>query len=239
MRRRRQSKLILIAALCVSVLGLTLGFAAFSNSLTISSSANVSPEETDFNINVYGIGPGQGLGGYPPLNMYNSTTESEPVKGLNTSPAAISATTAKITDAGKSITISDLKAVLSEPEQSADYFFLIKNEGQYDAYLDLTESFETFSLPQYGTCTPGSDATEDLVTATCDYINLYNILESSDGAGYSGGEYVEIPKGDYLKLNIHIYYDNNQGASTPRADGEFSVDFEDLVLNFTSVPPES
>ena len=41
MKRERQAKWVSIIALCISVLGLTLGFAAFSNTLTISSSATV------------------------------------------------------------------------------------------------------------------------------------------------------------------------------------------------------
>lgn len=239
MRRNRQSKKILLIALCLSVIGLTLGFAAFSNALTISSSAKVSPEETDFNINIYGIENWNGISGYPHLEMYTSPTISVPLKGLNLSPGAQSATTAKITDSGKSITISDLSAVLVEPGQSADYFFIIKNEGKYDVYLDLTETFDVFSYPQFGTCTPGEETSADLVTKACDYINLYNFLETSDGLGITGGEYITIPKGDYLKLDIQLsYYQDQYGTVVPRADGEFTVDFEDLVLTFTSVPPE-
>ena len=41
---------MVIVALCVAALCLTLGFAAFSNTLTISSSATVTPEEADFKI---------------------------------------------------------------------------------------------------------------------------------------------------------------------------------------------
>ena len=45
----------MIAALCISVVGLTLGFAAFSNVLTISSGATVSPDRSDFKLVAYGI----------------------------------------------------------------------------------------------------------------------------------------------------------------------------------------
>ena len=55
MERNRQTKVIAIVALCVAVVGLTLGFAAFSNTLTISSSATVTPNESDFKLTVYGI----------------------------------------------------------------------------------------------------------------------------------------------------------------------------------------
>ena len=55
MKQNKQSKLVAILALCVSVVGLTLGFAAFSNTLTISSSATVKPDQKDFKIVAYGI----------------------------------------------------------------------------------------------------------------------------------------------------------------------------------------
>ena len=54
MEKNKKTKTLAIIALIISILGLTLGFAAFSNTLTISSSATVSPDESDFNINVYG-----------------------------------------------------------------------------------------------------------------------------------------------------------------------------------------
>ena len=51
MEKSRTSKIIAVVALVVAVLGLSLGFAAFSNTLTISSSATVSPDSGDFDIN--------------------------------------------------------------------------------------------------------------------------------------------------------------------------------------------
>ena len=55
MRRRQKTKTVAIIALTISVLGLTLGFAAFSNVLTISSSATVTPNESDFKLQLYGM----------------------------------------------------------------------------------------------------------------------------------------------------------------------------------------
>jgi hypothetical protein len=46
----RNSKVIAIVALCIGVVGLSLGFAAFSNTLTISSSATVAPDASTFNV---------------------------------------------------------------------------------------------------------------------------------------------------------------------------------------------
>ena len=67
MKRNRQAKIVAILSLCVSVVGLTLGFAAFSNTLTISSSTTVSPDESDFKLVLYGL-PG---GNYDEIDEYD------------------------------------------------------------------------------------------------------------------------------------------------------------------------
>ena len=85
MRKKRQSKILAIIALCISVLGLTLGFAAFSKTLAISLSATVSPDSSDFKLVMYGlpnkitdrsldiISPQ-----YRDVNAYTSTTTEGP-----------------------------------------------------------------------------------------------------------------------------------------------------------------
>ena len=212
----------------------TLGFAAFSNTLTISSSATVSPDSSDFNINVYGIEDWQECRGNPYLELYTSSEISNPIRGLNNGLAAISATTAKIADNGKSITISDINVGLSGPSQSASYFFIIKNEGEYDAYLDLTEVTEEIAFPINGECTASENASPELVTKACEYVRMYRFLEDSSGIGRNEGEYLKISKGDYMELEIYITYED---YADTRADGDFTVAFEDYTLNFTSTPP--
>ena len=48
LEKNRGSRVIAIIALIVAVLGLTIGFAAFSSTLNISSSANVKPNAETF-----------------------------------------------------------------------------------------------------------------------------------------------------------------------------------------------
>ena len=51
MERDRSAKIIAIVALCIAIVGLSIGFAAFSSNLTISSSANVKPDPSSFDVN--------------------------------------------------------------------------------------------------------------------------------------------------------------------------------------------
>ena len=50
MERDRRARIIAIAALLLGVVGLSLGFAAFSNTLTIQSSAEVTVNSDVFNV---------------------------------------------------------------------------------------------------------------------------------------------------------------------------------------------
>ena len=83
MEKGRKIKILSIIALVVSIIGMTLGFAAFSSTLTISSSASVTPNASDFNFVVYGIGDDveyEAIGVDIPLdsNLYSSTVSSKP-----------------------------------------------------------------------------------------------------------------------------------------------------------------
>lgn len=227
MNKDKRSRIVAILALFVSIVGLTLGFAAFSNTLTISSSATVSPDSSDFNINAYGIE--NWTTDYPTYDMFTSNSISKPrLEGSK------SATTAKISDNGKAITISDLSVEMVEPNNDVIYSFLIKNEGEYTAYLDTTLFDEMYSSGVGGQCTPGKDATKELVDGACDYISMTSWLEGSDGATISSTGDYELAKGDYIVLTIVIGYSDVDGVV--RADGDFSVAFDDMNLSFTSVP---
>ena len=242
MRQNRQSKVVAILALCVSVVGLTLGFAAFSNTLTISSSATVSPDETDFNINVYGITDFKGtiITGTissPPVEFFTSETTSVANK-YSSSDLALTASDSKITDNGKSITISDINVGLTEPGQFVSYYYMIKNEGEYDVYLDLnkydTEEMVIGGYQIEGTCTAGEGTSETLVNEACPYVILTNDLHRYDyGELYANGYYVQMKKGEYIILQRTIKYE----STNKLADGAFYVAFEDLTLEFTSNPP--
>ena len=55
MEKQRQMKLLSIVTLVVAIIGMTLGFAAFSTTLSISSSATVTPTSEDFKISLYNV----------------------------------------------------------------------------------------------------------------------------------------------------------------------------------------
>ena len=236
MEKEKNDRILVIVSLIVAIITLTVGFAAFSNTLIISSGATVTPDAADFDINVYGISSRDSYDGdLMNLNLYDSPTFSKPIPF--TSEVA---TDAKISDNGKNVTISDLSVQLKKPGDGVQYIFLVKNEGQYDAYLTSDSLIKLFNEGIDHTCVAGPDATGDLVDRACDYISFAGYAIDSDFNDnlsdlMNYGSY-KFSKGGYFFLQLDIYYENVDGVV--RADGDFSVDFDDIVLDFSSVPPE-
>ena len=105
MERDRSAKIIAIVALCVAVAGLSIGFAAFSNDLTIKSNASVTPNPNDFDVNF-------------------SSQDGSEVAGTVTGVGTNSATAENATiDNSNSPTITGLKANFTEPGQKVTYSF--------------------------------------------------------------------------------------------------------------------
>ena len=229
MKQNRQSKIVAIVALCISVLGLTLGFAAFSNTLTISSSATVSPDEADFKITVLGLNQGAFKDGDSigdvifDLNNYNQTSSYPKVNydRVTATPAVID---------NENLTLKNLSASLIKDDDSAVYYFVLRNDGEYDAYFDVASLSDLYE-GKTGTCTPAAGTSADLVNQTCSSIKLQMMLASDDGEiDMSTVDKYEIKKGDYIYLVVGVRYD----SATVYADGDFSVSFEDLKLEFST-----
>ena len=221
----KNSKVIAIAALLVAVVGLSIGFAAFSNTLKISSGATVTPDSDTFKV------------------RFSSKSDS-----LDASAVAGSAVTGEGYEAGATATaatidndateqvgdatvtvpkITNLKAQFTKPGQAVKYTFYARNEGEYVAYLNsITFGEKACAAVEGG----GADATK--VTAACGDITL---TVSVGGTNYTstndaitaqtiavGGNHEIIVTIDYAKGNSPV-------------DGPFTVTFDDVALVYSSV----
>ena len=233
MTKERRSKILTIVALALTLVALTLGFAAFSTTLNISSNATVSPNESDFKITIYGMKDEETANEFAEsgsLSFENlSTTISVPPKSNFN---GVSGTTALIDNSTH--TISNISVELVEPATEQPYFFLVRNEGEYDAYLDLSnyeDSEDGYALVNAGTCIAGPETTESLMNAACPYINNVMFIETSSNEPIKTGQTIlEIPKGEYIKLGFAIGYVETEN----RVDGPFTVSFQDIKLNFST-----
>ncbi len=205
-------RIIAIVALLLGVVGVTLGYAAFSNTLTISSSAEVRPDPSAFNVD---------------FSTSSSSVVADPiVPTLNPATDGPTATNGVINNANAP-TATNLKATFTEPGQEVTYSFYAYNAGEYIAYLNSI----VFSGTK--TCTGKSGTTQALVDTACNGINLSVKVGSeavtstsiasiaSHSLGINGAEEIEVT----------ISYDAGSG----RADGDFDVTLPDIVLTYDSV----
>ena len=143
MKNSNGMKMLVIAALIVGVLALSLGFAAFSNTLTIKSSATVNPLSSNFNVSL------------SKSNSSATTGQVTPsVNGGIGSNATLTATT-----------ISGLKATFTNAGQSVTYSFYAYNGGSFDAYLNSVSIGSK-------TCTAVSGTNQSYVDDACEGISI-------------------------------------------------------------------
>ncbi len=219
MERNRKVKIIIMITLMVAITAMSLGFAAFSATLNISSSASVSPNSDDFKVVLS-----------PDVDRYydwdfDAWLDGETINGAILSPGSLSWGY-----------VSNINAAFSKPNQSVIYTFYIHNIGEYDAYLKSVNISNVSEKNTWKSCaastTDSTKATDSLVQAACTGIDLsikINDVNYAVNEGNLAG--VKLAKGDVATAVLTISY--VEGSSL--ADGPFNVTFGDLSLEFSTV----
>ena len=216
MEKQRNGQYLAIVALIIGVVGLSIGFSAFSNVLKIQASADVSPDASTFNVDF-------------------SSSQTEVLANEITpvvTPASITATAAVI-DNTSVPTISNLSASFKEPGQKAVYEFYAFNAGELAAYLKSIVYENVTDSQATKVCTAKEGTTDALVQKACDGISVSVKVgdEAVVTSGKSGITGHELAKGVGEKVVVTIEYQ----ADASRADGDFTVKFGDISLNYSSV----
>ena len=108
MEKNRTGQIVTIIALIVGVVGLSIGFAAFSSALNIQASANVKPDSNTMNVD---------------FSSSMAAVETNDIIPTTTPEVGIESTAAKI-DNTADPTIKNLSATFTEPGQKAVYDFM-------------------------------------------------------------------------------------------------------------------
>lgn len=227
MEKDRSSKIIAVVALLVGVVGLSLGFAAFSNTLTISSGATVRPDATTFNVD------------------FSSTKDTLATEAIEptTTPSGLTASNGAINNTGDP-TITNLSVEFSAPGQSATYTFFARNEGEYDAFLNSIAFANAAGADSYKKCEATANdegnvtANADLVAAACNAISL-SVKVGTEAATKQSVADIDnhtLAKGVGEEIVVVIDYAATvDGDDSARADGPFKVTFGDITLAYGSV----
>lgn len=238
MEKEKNTKILSIVALFIAALCLTVGFAAFSNTLTISSSATVTPNKEDFNFKIYGIGES-----FDSQTILNNPYNKDLYKYETSSPVffdggaltPIEYEVAQIDNT--TYTISNIAITVEEPLTTAIYPFMIENTGNYDAYINFAEYdeyLENVGGGKSGTCTAAEGTTESLMNEACEHILEIMGIADKDGNDLTTLENYKLNKGEHIFIILFVTY-GDSGHEAARADGDFTVKFDDIKFDFSTV----
>ena len=156
MEKNRQIKMMFIVALVLSVTAMTLGFAAFSSTLNISSGASVTPNSDDFKVRFVGInGDNKAI-----ISAYSSS--QKPEAGI-------------ISDDG--LSISGINVSMQKIGDGAQFSAYIENQGQYDAVITKKGMKYIEGTELKRRCT-GPDVSPELLEGFCQSISFsFSLLQ--------------------------------------------------------------
>jgi len=208
MENYRRRQIIIIVALVVALLSFGVGFAAFSTTLSIKSSAEVNPNSGTFNVVFSNINNGIDDNAVVPTKTPSTLTATNGVINNSSSPV-----------------LSNLSATFTEPGQKVEYDLYVYNAGEYVAYLNSV----TFKGAKSCTAT---DANTNYVAEACDSITM-NVKVAPDTYTSTTQNIIghSLAKGGYETVKVTIEY----AANGVRADGPFNISFPDVSLYYVTV----
>ncbi|MBQ9072453.1 MAG: hypothetical protein IJY25_04790 [Bacilli bacterium] len=212
----KKEKKFIVSMLVVAALCITIGFAAFSASLKINTTATVTPDHNSFKIK------------FSKESGSVKDGSSNPVQPIKTGD--ITAENA-IIDNTDGPTIENLKATFKAPGDSVKYEFYVLNETAFDAYLTQV----LYNGSPFRECTAGTGTDETLVANACDTIVVKITIGSSEFTGTTTSGITNVltkqtgsqPTSE--KVTVQITYNG-----PARADGPFTVTFGDIELVYST-----
>ncbi len=216
MEKNRSGQFIALLALIVAIVGVSVGFAAFSSALSIQSSANVTPDKSTLNVD---------------FSSSDTAVVTNAIKPTTT-PTTVVATDATIDNSTDPV-IRNLSATFKEPGQKAVYTFYAYNAGELEAFLKSIVYENVSSKNSNKVCTAGEGTTDALVQKACEGISLKVKVgtEAETSSGIASINNHSLAKGVSEEITVTLEY----ASDATRADGDFTVSFGDVTLNYSSV----
>ena len=219
----RTYQVVAIVALIIGVFALSIGFAAFSTTLTIKSAADVTPAQE-------------------PLNVKFSTSNTSYVAGAvnGVDAGTVTGATADVASLADT-TIQNINAKFTKPGQSVTYSFNAYNGSSFDAYLTgiTFKNVDGSSPAATKVCSakPGTNPASNGVSEACNDIAISVSVGSHTATGSEtsteiGTHKLEAGQGETVVVTITYLDGTGHGHE---ADGDFTVSFGDIALSYSTV----
>ena len=209
---RRNTTLILIITL-VSVLGLSIAFAAFSSSLTVKGNATITPDSGNFKV------------------VFSSSSTSLSTTNVSvTKTGNATAGTPTIDNSGNP-TIKNLSASFTSPGEKVEYTFYARNGGSYDAYLSSVVFDNIKNKSTFKECVAGSGTTASMVDTACNGIKVTTTVLSTSYTSTTLNITNHVLKKNNSEL-VKVTIEYTSGSSV--ADGPFTINFGKIYLTYGS-----
>ncbi len=227
-RYNKNTKIIIIMVLMIGVIGLSIGFSAFSKNLDINSTATVTPDSSDFKV------------------LFSTDVSTQ--KNGNVMGGGRGNNHSKIVAGSATLTgtqISGLSAKFTEPNQAVSYIFYARNEGEYDAYLNSINYANVANYSAPIKCTPGQGTSPTLVDATCNgiFVRVWTSDEGNffddiceDGNVCARNKTLAninnhmLAKNSAEKITVDILYKYDAAV----ADGDFTIEVGNITLTYST-----
>ena len=224
MEKDKGGRIIAIAALLVAVLGLSLGFAAFSSTLNITSNADVLIDDSVWDVGFSTANSAITAGDKPDNGTGNSEISISKFVISQKTPASLSTT------AGSSVT----------------YDFFIVNDGDLDAFLNsvtmgsLSCTYKTGSRTvddnhttiSTGTGTISPEDCAKMFTATLTIgSSSYTSGSAAQTSGFGTTNQLLVAGPKYVAASLTIAFNNNSLSTVTNVpNGDFNVALSDTTV---------
>ena len=216
MKYRRKQQLTIILVLVAVISTISVGFAAFSSTLNISSSATVTPNSSDFKVVL--------THSYDYIPTYSNGCEvfgADYGGGANYSnPPCVTANS-----------VSGLGGFFTAPNQYVEMTVYAVNKGKYDAYLKNINFNNVLGYSTNIVCTPETGATPELVEEACKGISIDIQVNNNIYYNTSALNNQKLEINDYDTIKLTIRYAENSA----RADGPFTVSIGDVSFDYSTI----
>ncbi len=215
MRRQRSFRVVAIVALTFAVIGVSIGFAAYNQNLTINLGGTVTPEDT--------------------FTMQFSKSGSELTTSDVTEAAGTTAgATGTATFSGDGYTVSTVSAKFKKPGDVVVLNFYAVNTSIYDAYL------KSITLGAASATCTGAGVPEATRNQVCSNMSISVKVGELNAVTYVTGSMTDISANnaidavsdsDYssLPITITLTYGGNMAV-----DSSLTVEFGSVTLGYST-----